>query len=423
MKIDSIILLESERVEDLYPFSIMHTSYEVRCGCLRLFEKIQSQFPKTRIIYRGREKHLASFIARTETSEQTIKQENILIFNSRYLPSKKLFEIIVKKYSEFVKSGNHDKPVLFESKTQKIALYLAKETIKNPDEIQNYIKIFLNEKSDNIVSIEIPEQSEINYLWDTFDLVAEGIEDDFGYFKNHVDFDKLKKNSVYLINAEKILIGEASQIAPTVVLDAGEGAIVIGKNVKIMPHSFIMGPCFIGDNCLVKAGAKIYGKTSIGQWCKVGGEVENSIIHAYSNKQHQGFLGHSYLCEWVNLGADTNTSDLKNTYSEISVMLKDREVNTGRIFMGLLCGDHSKSGINSMFTTGTVTGICGILLGDGFMPRSIPSFSWGGKKDSPQYKISKALEVAKIVMDRRNKSLLPEEETLITEEYKNQTTK
>ena len=121
---------------------------------------------------------------------------------------------------------------------------------------------------------------------------------------------------------------------------------------------------------------KIYGKTSIGETCKIGGEVENSIVHAYSNKQHDGYLGHSYLCEWVNLGADTNTSDLKNTYGEIKVNLENKEINTHRIFLGLLCGDHTKAGINTMFTTGTVAGIAGILVNEWFLPNTIPSFSW-----------------------------------------------
>ncbi len=184
-----------------------------------------------------------------------------------------------------------------------------------------------------------------------------------------------------------------------------------------MANAVLVGPCFIGDNSIIKIGAKIYEKTAIGEWCKVGGEVENSIIHAYANKQHDGFLGHSYLGEWVNLGADTNTSDLKNTYGKISAILRNKEVNSERMFLGLMAGDHTKSGINTMFTTGTVAGVSSNVIGAGYPPRSIPSFSFGGFKDSPVYDFQKAIDVAKTVMLRRQKELLPEEEALLKMEF------
>ncbi|MBK9246794.1 MAG: hypothetical protein IPM69_01445 [Ignavibacteria bacterium] len=141
--------------------------------------------------------------------------------------------------------------------------------------------------------------------------------------------------------------------------------------------------------------------------CKVGGEVENSIIHAYSNKQHDGFLGHSYIGEWVNLGADTNTSDLKNTYGLISVIIQGKKVETGNMYLGLLCGDHTKCGINSMFSTGTVVGIFANIFGAGFHPTVIDSFSWGDNRT--QYKIDKAIEVAETVMKRRHRTPTTEE--------------
>jgi UDP-N-acetylglucosamine diphosphorylase/glucosamine-1-phosphate N-acetyltransferase len=184
-----------------------------------------------------------------------------------------------------------------------------------------------------------------------------------------------------------------------------------------MSNTVIYGPCYIGKNSTIKPGAKIYPNTSIGEWCKVGGEVENSIFQAYSNKQHEGFLGHSFISEWVNLGADTNNSDLKNTYSNISMQLPHKLVNTNRIFLGLICGDHTKSGINSMFTTGTVSGLCGILVKEWFLPNYIKSYTWGGKTNSPIYKFEKAIETAKIVMLRRNKELCEEEIELLKLEY------
>ncbi|MGA2297736.1 MAG: glucose-1-phosphate thymidylyltransferase, partial [FCB group bacterium] len=263
---------------------------------------------------------------------------------------------------------------------------------------------------------DIPDVKVINYLWDAIELNDKEIINDFSYFNSGVKKDD-KFENVSFINKKDIYLGNDCKLAPNVVIDASDGPVIIDNNVKIMPNSSIFGPCYIGKNSIIRTGAKIYGKTTIGEVCKIGGEVENSIVHAYSNKQHDGYLGHSYISEWVNIGADTNTSDLKNTYGEIKVNLEGREINTHRIFLGLLCGDHSKAGINTMFTTGTVAGIAGILVNEWFLPNTISSFSWGGGKNSSVYKASKAIDIAKIVMARRNKTLLPEEEILIQREH------
>src|SRR5690606_16982746 len=161
------------------------------------------------------------------------------------------------------------------------------------------------------------------------------------------------------------------------------------------------GPCFIGDHSVIKIGAKSYGQTAIGRWCKVGGEVENSIILGYSNKQHDGFLGHSCLGAWVNLGADTNTSDLKNNYGSVRVLLNGREVNSGRMLLGSLIGDHSQTGINTMLNTGTVIGVSANIFGGGFPPREIPSFAWGGSGGFEPFRPEKAIELARTVTARR----------------------
>jgi UDP-N-acetylglucosamine diphosphorylase/glucosamine-1-phosphate N-acetyltransferase len=147
--------------------------------------------------------------------------------------------------------------------------------------------------------------------------------------------------------------------------------------------------------------------------CKVGGEVEGSIFQGYSNKQHDGFLGHSYICEWVNLGADTNNSDLKNNYGNVKVYVDGKIVDTGHQFVGLFMGDHSKAGINTMFNTGTVVGVSSNVFGAGFPPKFIPSFSWGGADKMIEYDIEKAVETAKAVMKRRDIKMTKEYETLL----------
>lgn len=432
MIIDSIILLESQRVDNLYPFSILHSGWELRCGALRLFEKLKRIFPDTRIIYNGRRNRLDSFLARFDHDLQSIKKENILVLSSEVLPSQKLFDNINAEYEKFI-NDNPDKPktAIFTIDAQSavsnkeviqgypFGMFIPKEELVNPGEKdKDFIPGMMTDFYDILHKIEIPDVNTIHYLWDAIRLNGAAIKDDAVLFSNEKnDYDSLANNGVHLNNQNDILIGENTKIAPGAVLDAEEGPIIIGNSVRIMPNAVIIGPCAIGDHSLIKVGAKIYKDTSFGEYCKVGGEVENTIIQSYSNKQHEGFLGHSYICEWVNLGADTNNSDLKNTYSNIKVMLEEREVDTESMFMGLLCGDHTKSAINTSFTTGTVAGICGILVHDGFLPRYIPSYAWTGRKNSPIYKVGKAIEIAKIVMGRRGRNLLPEEELLLIQEY------
>jgi UDP-N-acetylglucosamine diphosphorylase/glucosamine-1-phosphate N-acetyltransferase len=215
-----------------------------------------------------------------------------------------------------------------------------------------------------------------------------------------------------LINRKNIFIDTGATIKPGVVLDAENGPVHIGKNVTVFPNATIEGPAFVGDGSLIKIGAKIYENTSIGEMCKVGGEVEASIIHSYSNKQHDGFLGHAYLGMWVNLGADTNNSDLKNNYGTVKVYINGEPVDSGSMFVGLTMGDHSKAGINTMFNTGTVVGVSCNVFGSGFPPKYIPSFSWGGAEGLTLYDPDKSIGVARRVMARRKVELKEADERL-----------
>ncbi len=218
-----------------------------------------------------------------------------------------------------------------------------------------------------------------------------------------------------LIGRKNIFIGAGSVVKPGVVLDAEAGPIIIGKNVTIMPNAVIQGPASIGDGSTIKIGAKIYHGTSIGRQCKVGGEVEASILQSYANKQHDGFLGHSYLGSWVNLGADTNTSDLKNTYGTVKVEIDGAEVDSGEMFVGLTMGDHSKTGINVMFDTGTVVGVSCNIYGANLPPKFVPSFTWGERGSFVPYELEKCLETARRVMGRRNVVMSATYESLLRE--------
>jgi UDP-N-acetylglucosamine diphosphorylase/glucosamine-1-phosphate N-acetyltransferase len=219
---------------------------------------------------------------------------------------------------------------------------------------------------------------------------------------------------VHLLHPERIYVDSTARIMPGVVLDAIDGPIVIEKNVAVMANSVIQGPAYIGPNSKIKIGAKLYHNTTIGPVCKVGGEIEESIIHGYSNKQHDGFLGHAYVGEWCNFGADTNNSDLKNNYSTVKVWSDGAWQDTGSLFVGLIMGDHSKTGINSMLNTGTIAGVSCNIFDGSLPPRYLPSFSWGSAAGLTDYRLDKALETAGRVMARRQKLLSQAERALLT---------
>ena len=251
------------------------------------------------------------------------------------------------------------------------------------------------------------------YIWDLLYANADRIGEEAA--PSPLERGGTLMTGAHLLYEAAISIGRGTVVAPGVVLDASAGPIVLGSGVEIMANSVVVGPCFIGDSSRIKIGAKIYEKTSIGAWCKVGGEVENSIILGYSNKQHDGFLGHSYLGRWVNLGADTNTSDLKNNYGTVRVTLNGREINSGKTFIGSLIGDHAKTGINTMLNTGTVIGTAANVFGGGFPPKSIPSFAWGSEGE--KYDLEKAIDVARRVMARRNVEFTGADEALLRRLY------
>ena len=203
------------------------------------------------------------------------------------------------------------------------------------------------------------------------------------------------------------------------ILNTTDGPIYIGKNAEIMEGSMIRGPFAMLNNSVLKMGAKIYGATTIGPYCKVGGEVNNSVFFGFSSKAHDGFLGNSVIGEWCNLGADTNTSNLKNNYAEVKLWDYKQNIfkNTNLQFCGLIMGDHSKSAINTMFNTGTVVGVSANIFGSGFPRNFIPSFSWGGAQGFSIYKLSEVYNVASKVFSRRNVVFDEIEQKILSEVY------
>jgi UDP-N-acetylglucosamine diphosphorylase / glucose-1-phosphate thymidylyltransferase / UDP-N-acetylgalactosamine diphosphorylase / glucosamine-1-phosphate N-acetyltransferase / galactosamine-1-phosphate N-acetyltransferase len=251
-----------------------------------------------------------------------------------------------------------------------------------------------------------------DWIWDLIADNGARLVEDFAARGAAIDGEVM--SGAMLVGDESIAIAAGARVRTGAIIDATDGPIMIDEGAEIMPGAILEGPCYIGPGSRVKIGAKIYGQTSIGPACKVGGEIENSIVLGFSNKQHDGFLGHSYLGAWVNLGADTNTSDLKNNYGRIRVTLDGVEVDTGRMFLGALIGDHSKTGINTMLNTGTVVGVAANIFGGGFPAKSIPSFAWGGSDGFETFRLERAIELARTVMARRSIELTAADEELLT---------
>jgi len=231
-----------------------------------------------------------------------------------------------------------------------------------------------------------------------------------------LDFQKVfidKDNSfetelgVSILHPYNTWLGEGVHLSPGVVIDASDGPVVIDDGVRVMPNAVIMGPTYIGKRSLIRIGTKIYPGTSIGPVCKIGGEIGDTIIQAYSNKQHDGFLGHSYIGEWVNIGADTNNSDLKNNYNTVKFYsyAQQGRIDSGIQFLGTMIGDHTKIGINCSINTGCVIGVACNLYGSSLISDHIPSFSWGEAGDLKHYRFDAFIQTAQNVKQRRDLTL------------------
>jgi UDP-N-acetylglucosamine diphosphorylase/glucosamine-1-phosphate N-acetyltransferase len=254
----------------------------------------------------------------------------------------------------------------------------------------------------HLTRLDTPEARLLSFPWQIIEENPAAIEDDFqkSPFRGQSE-ESIIYPGVQMVGEENIVVGEATVVRPGVVLDASSGPIIINDGSTVMPNATILGPVYVGQRSIVKSGAKILEGTSIGDTCKIGGEVDQTIFGAYSNKQHDGFIGHSYIGEWVNIGAGSNNSDLKNNYSAVRMWCAGVVRQTGRQFLGLIMGDHSKTGIGMLFNSGTVVGFNCNIYGSELVDKFVPSFSWGEGKDMTDYQIEKALLTAQVVMERR----------------------
>ena len=255
----------------------------------------------------------------------------------------------------------------------------------------------------------------IENLWDIFLDNDREINSDFEFLAKRKSQTLNQSNTLI---GDKIFIEKGAKVSCSI-LNTENGPIYIGKDAEIMEGSLVRGPFAMLNNSVLKMGSKIYGATTLGPFCKVGGEVSNAVFFGYSSKAHDGFLGNSVIGEWCNLGADTNNSNLKNDYAEVKLWNYETESfkNTGLQFCGLIMGDHTKCGINTMFNTGTVVGVSSNIFGSGFPRNFIPSFSWGGASGFSVYKLAKVFDVVEKVFTRRKLKFDKVEKDILTHVY------
>jgi UDP-N-acetylglucosamine diphosphorylase/glucosamine-1-phosphate N-acetyltransferase len=366
------ILFDDQNRNDLLPLAFTRPVADIRVGILTIREKW--------------ERYL-------QTKTSTLTEE--------YLSKK--FPILVEKDNIFINGSVFPEPGLVKEIVDlkpgnallKDKMVVAARTDKliHPDE-----EAF---DENSIVQFEAPVH-QVRHNWEIFSMNGQALKDDFSLLTNGRSTASLSKTNRIIGDPEMIFL-EDGAVAEHAYLNTTGGPIYIGKDATVMEGAKVRGPFALCHDATLKMDAKVYEDTTIGPHCKVGGEVQNTVFFGYANKAHDGYLGNAVIGEWCNLGADTNNSNLKNTYDIVKLWsyTERKFVTTGLQFCGLIMGDHSKSGINTMFNTGTVVGVSCNLYGAGFQRNFIPSFSWGSPVALKEYDLNKAFEVASAVMKRR----------------------
>ena len=409
-----ILIYEDNNFKDLYPLSMLRGVYDISFGASTIKGRIEKIIAGKFEVNLHCRKNLKNYLSEVHKNKiNLITKDDYLFLNGRVIfTDVSLKNLISKK----------EKNTYYTFNNQIISAFISKEKIES---LENKIQrsedsVIIPEFFAEIGLKEINLKEDfkifiIKYPWDPIQYILNGglINDLDDFLSDNKKLAKIKDNN-YSINPKKIFISKNSKIYPNVSIDATPGAVVISDNATVEPFTFIKGPAFIGKNVFVKSGTKIYGPCVIGEYSKVGGEIAESILHSFVNKQHEGFVGHSYICPFVNLGADTVTSDLKNNYSEVRMKLNNKDVDTGMQFLGSIIGDHSKTSINTMLNTGNLIGPFANIFGGGFPPKEINSFSWNeAGKASISYDVDKAIETARIVMDRRGVKMSKSYEDLV----------
>ena len=398
------LIFEDEKWENLTPLSYLHPVFELRCGKTLLLEKILQKTKNMEIGLRVRE-HLEPLVRKNykfPVNDSSFFEDDLLIINGRWLMREK------------------DSP-----KIEEESAYIFKDDIVyaliNKGKVSRFwdgnFFDFLERVKKELPRRELNVEM-MNYIWEFIPRSSEMLKEDFKTLNKKGVGNNFPSQSVIIGKEDDVYIDSEAEIHPYVVLDTTSGPIYIDRRAKIFPFARIEGPCYVGEDTHIQPGANIREGNSFGPVCRIGGEVEESIFQGYANKYHDGFIGHSFVGEWVNLGAITTNSDLKNDYSEVTVYHNGNPVKTGQLKVGSFFGDHTKTSIGTMLNTGTIAGVmCNITAG-GILPKFFPSFIWFiNGKYMKGFGIEMMIETAKVVKERRGKKLSSEEEVVIRKLY------
>ena len=379
------ILFDGAVRNQLLPFTFTRPVADIRIGILTIREKWEKFLGSTTTTVT--EEYLSDKFPMVEL------EQNVLI-NASFCPSENLV-LLIKNLQENQAIFYNDEPLAFYA---------------NEDQEIDFDAFTVTQYTDDDVL-------RIENTWDIFEKNHQAIKRDYDVLTQGRTSEAIPQTTI-AFNHEHIFIEKGAKVM-CASLNATDGPIYIGKDAVLMEGATIQGPFALCEHSSVKMGAKIYGGTTIGPHCKVAGEVANSVMMGFSNKGHDGYMGNSVLGHWCNLGADTNTSNLKNNYAQVRLWDYDTEkfAKTGTQFCGLMMGDHSKCGINTMFNTGTVVGVSANIFGAGYPRNFIPSYSWGGSSGMETYNTTKAFEVAAVVMARRGLEFDTQEEAILNEVF------
>lgn len=388
----NVILFDNEVRDQLLPLTFLQPVAELRLGILTIREKWER--------YLGLP---VSWLTQDYLSEKyplEFGEENLLI-NASILPTPSLVRLLQKM----------DTNQAFLYGEELVAASLSGEQME---------ELINDEDFGNLNGHDLEDMPllRISRPHDLFTNNARAIELDFQLLTGGRESAELPKSNTLIGPREKLFIEEGARVEASII-NTEAGHVYIGRDAEIMEGCMVRGPLAMCEGSVLKMGAKVYGPTTLGPVSKFGGEINNVVVQGYSNKAHDGFLGNSVIGQWCNIGADTNCSNLKNTYDEVRLWSypEERFVSTGLQFCGLIMGDHSKVGINTMFNTGTVVGICSNVFGAGFPRNFIPSFAWGGVNGFTTFRANKAFDMIERVMARRNMELTTEDRLILLRVY------
>lgn len=395
-----IVVFEDEGYRSLLPLVYWRTVPELRVGFGSLWERIRRRFPQQTLELICRPPWAPVAARRLQVAVNAAPEaERFLLINARLLLGNE-FHFTDAEAVQW----QGDDPVVISVARQRMQ-QLTPEVLLDRARLRAVIE-------DLPAYTFVPRPHLIDYPWDLIEANEQTLHDDWERAGDRLASPTRAEQGVHLLNPSAIHVAPSARLYPGCVLDAESGPIYLDERVVVFPNAVIRGPCYIGPESLIHAAAVFRPAVSVGRCCKIGGEVGKTIIHAYSNKQHDGFLGHAYLGEWVNLGAGTVASDLKNTYGPVRVRLNGGQVDSGRLLLGPTLGDFAKTGIGQLLSTGTVLGFAAMVASGGFSPNFAPSFSWITPEGAAEHDPRRALEVARIMMARRHIDLTPEEEAL-----------